>query len=163
MNDCWNFFRYAEISQSEEITALFNKNKMWFSHLDKNHFIRKIKKKECIYESGILITFKILSSSSKLGTFAVEPGNTILEQIIKNQEKSNSDLLRHTFIKFVNCAVGSVYLAVNKKNTRAINFYNNMKMEIVSETKLDYKESSYSCEFGYIFKGRKSYFKNFAN
>ena len=58
MNDCWNFFRYAEISQSEEITALFNKNKMWFSHLDKNHFIRKIKKKNVFMKAEFLLLLK---------------------------------------------------------------------------------------------------------
>ena len=97
------FFRYASKDEIEEIISLAKKNKVWFSHL-KSHFLDKIEKKECIYENGVLITFRIVNFKTKLGSYTVNIGNTILEQIIKNQEKSNSNLVKHVFLKFINCA-----------------------------------------------------------
>ena len=155
MNDCWNFFRYAEPSDIDEIISLVKKNHIWFSHLNTEHFIQKINNKECIYESGVLITFKIINIKTALGTFKVPAGNTILEQIIKNKKKSNSKLLYHVFTKFINCALGAVYLAVNNKNINAINFYKKMNMLKVSDTKLDYKTRNRTFVKGYIYKTNK--------
>ena len=62
----------------------------------------------------------------------------------------------HVFTKFINCAVGSVYLAVNHKNYKAIKFYNKMNMTRISNTKLDYlAQTNYSK--GYIYKATKEY------
>ena len=155
MNECWNFFRYATMSDLDEIIYIVNSNIQWFSHLHKDHFIKKIKNKECIYESGVMINFKILNINKKLGTFEVPAGNTIIEQIIKNKKKSNSNLLFHVFTKFINCASGSVYLAVNNKNHKAINFYNKMNMIKIADTKLDYKNNTFV--EGLIFKADKKY------
>ena len=152
MNECWNFFRYASKDEIEEIISLAKKNKVQFSHLKKSHFLDKIEKKECIYENGVLITFRIVNFKTKLGSYTVNIGNTILEQIIKNQEKSNSNLVKHVFLKFINCAPGAVYLAVNKRNLRAIKFYSNMNMKRISETILDYKDDDDTYVKGYIFK-----------
>ena len=30
MNDCWNFFRYAELSDIDEIISLVKDNDIWF-------------------------------------------------------------------------------------------------------------------------------------
>ena len=158
MDECWKFFRYAGLDELEEINDLIKQYNVWFSHLDKKHFIKKINNKECIYENGILITFKILKNEYKLGTFRVNAGNTILEQLVKNKKKSNTDLLRHVFIKFINCAKGSVYLAVNKTNDKAVNFYKKMNMEKIAKTKLDHNVNAGSFIEGYIFKSNKMYF-----
>ena len=155
MNECWNFFRYATMSDLEEILHMVNSNIQWFSHLHKEHFIKKIQRRECIYESGVMITFKILNSKKKLGTFEVPAGNTIIEQLIKNKKKSNSNLLFHVVTKFFNCASGSVYLAVNNKNHKAIKFYNKMNMIKIANTKLDNKNNE--CVKGLIFKTVKKY------
>ena len=150
-----NYFRFANKGDIEEITSLVRKHDKWFSHLSSEHFIKKIKRKECIYESGVLITFKTLKEKYKLGNYEVMPGNTILEQLIKNDEKSNSDLVKHVFIKFVNCVTGCVYLAVNCRNHRAIRFYDNMDLKKVEKTKLDYKDSNSIFVEGYIYKSEK--------
>ena len=100
-----------------------------------------------------MITYKIINKDTNLGTFKVPAGNTILEQIIKNKKKSNSDLLYHVFTKFINCSTGSVYLAVNNKNLNAINFYKKMNMLKIADTKLDYKNSIFIK--GYIYKTGK--------
>ena len=99
-----------------------------------------------------MIKFRIVNFKTKLGSYTVNIGNTILEQIIKNQEKSNSNLVKHVFLKFINCAPGAVYLAVNKRNLRAIKFYSNMNMKRISETILDYKDDDDTYVKGYIFK-----------
>ena len=155
MNECWNFFRYAEIADIDEIINLVKENDQWFSHLDTEHFVKKINNKECIYESGILITYRIISIDTKLGTFKVPAGNTILEQIIKNKKKCNSNLLCHVFTKFINCAAGSVYLAVKCKNINAVNFYKKMDMIKVSDTKLNYNRRDTLYVRGYIYKTNK--------
>ena len=51
MNDCWNFFKYANNSDLNKIIILFKKNK-WLSKYEKNYLKEKVDKKECIYESG---------------------------------------------------------------------------------------------------------------
>ena len=156
MNECWNFFKYAKLSDIDEIENLVYENSEWFSHLSKDHFIEKINNKECIYESGVLISFKIIKTKTLLGNFNVPAGNTILEQIIKNKKKSNSGMVFHVFTKFINCALGSVYLAVNHKNYKAIKLYNKMNMTRISNTKLDYlAQNNYSK--GYIYKATKEY------
>ena len=81
------FFKYAKLSDIDEIENLVYENSEWFSHLSKDHFIEKINNKECIYESGVLISFKIIKTKTLLGNFNVPAGNTILEQIIKNKKK----------------------------------------------------------------------------
>ena len=101
MNECWNFFKYAKLSDIDEIENLVYENSEWFSHLRKDHFIEKINNKECIYESGVLISFKIIKTKTLLGNFNVPAGNTILEQIIKIR-KSNSGMVFHVFTKFIN-------------------------------------------------------------
>ena len=105
MNECLNFFKYAKLSDIDEIKNLVYENSEWFSHLSKDHFIKKINNKECIYESGVLISFKIIKTKTLLGNFNVPAGNTILEQIIKNKKKSNSGMVFHVFTKFINCAL----------------------------------------------------------
>ncbi len=162
MNECWNFFKYASLNELDEIYDLVIKNRLWFSHLNKEHFKAKIISKECIYESGVLITFKVIKKSTRLGTYLVRAGNTICEQIIKNKDKSNSEFVIHVFTKFINCAPGSVYLAVNKKNIRAIAFYRDMKMNKVAITKLDYINNNNYLE-GYIYKSISRYLKEEIN
>ena len=155
MNECWNFFRYAKSTELNEIISLVREYNLWFSHLKKKHFINKIKNNECIYESGILITYKITTQDTMLGSFKVSAGNTILEQIIKNKKKSNSNYLNHVFTKFVNCALGSVYLAVNNENFRAINFYKKMNMLKIADTRLDYNSKNTQYIKGCIYKTEK--------
>ena len=156
MNQNLNFFRFAELKDIDEINALVRKNEKWFTHLDSNHFLSKINKKECIYENGVLITFKNVKHKCSLGTYEVMPGNVILEQLIKNTDKSNSNFVKHVFIKFLNCVLGSVYLAVNSKNIRAIKFYEKMKMDKVAKVILDYKDSNSLYVEGYVYKSKKA-------
>ena len=59
------------------------------------------------------------------------------------------------FTKFVNCAVGAVYLAVNNKNVNAINFYKKMDMVKIADTQLDYKIRNNTFVKGYIYKANK--------
>ena len=150
MNECWNFFRYACSEDVPEIMDIIRSNKKWFSHLTDKHFEEKINRKECIYESGILITFKFTTNINKIGDFVVPKGNTILEQIAKKKSFSKNSFAEHVFTKFLNCSTGELYLAVNVKNERAINFYKKMKMYIISNTKLDN-----SLKDGFIFKSKK--------
>tara|TARA_B100000945_G_C20183508_1_gene503462 strand:+ start:164 stop:379 length:216 start_codon:yes stop_codon:yes gene_type:complete len=59
MNDCWKFFRYAEISEADKIANLCKKNK-WLNKYDYYYIKNKIKKNECIYESGVVINFTLV-------------------------------------------------------------------------------------------------------
>ncbi len=150
MNECWNYFRYATLGDVDEIKAVIRSHNKWFSHINDEHFYKKIKKKECIFESGIVITFRVTIKNQYLGNYNVGPGNTILEQIAKNKSVKNKKFAEHIFIKFKNCSTGELYLAVNIKNEKAINFYERMGMIKITETKLDN-----SRETGFIFKSNK--------
>ena len=46
MNECWNFFKYAKLDDLESINQLIVKNSKWFSHLNTDHFRKKIIRKE---------------------------------------------------------------------------------------------------------------------
>ncbi len=128
MNECWNFFKYATLDDLESINFLIEKNHKWFSHLKKNHFYDKILKRECIYESGVVLTYRIINNKEKLGTYELKPNNTILEQIVRENLEINNSYAEHIFTKFVNCTIGNTYLSVNINNNRAIKFYKKMGM-----------------------------------
>ena len=155
MRECWNFFRYASLDNLQEVLSIINYNKIWFSHISTEHIKNKIENKECILESGILITFKYVNKKSYLGDFLVKEGNTILEQIARKDLSIKTSFAEHIFTKFINCAYGKVYLMVNVKNRRAIKFYKKMKMIKVCDTKLDKDK-----ERGFIFASPDRIVKN---
>ena len=131
MNECWNFFKYASAKDLESINQLIVKNSKWFSHLKKNHFRKKIMRKECIYENGVVLSFRITKKLERLGTFKILKNNTILEQIVRENLEINNSYTEHVFTKFINCAVGHTYLSVNVNNNRAISFYKKMQMIVL--------------------------------
>ena len=59
MNECWKFFRYAEINDTDKIINIFKENK-WLSKYKHAYIQRKIEKNECIYESGVIINFTLV-------------------------------------------------------------------------------------------------------
>ena len=152
MNECWNYFRYAVLDELDEINDIIRSHKKWFSHLKDNHFHKKIIKKECIFESGVLITFHFTEKGEQLGDYIVPSGSTILEQIAVNKKSNKNDYVQHVFTKFINCSLGELYLAVNKRNLRAIKFYEKMNLNKISNAKLDYSK-----ENGFIYKSNKKY------
>ena len=142
MNECWNFFKYAKLEDLESINQLVVKNSKWFSHLSIDHIRKKIIRKECIYENGVVLSFKITKEEERLGKFKILKNNTILEQIFRDNLEINNSYAEHVFTKFINCAVGNVYLSVNINNSRAISFYKKMRMIILEEyiSKIDNKK-----------------------
>ena len=141
MNDCWNFFRYANNNDLTKISMLFNKN-VWLSNSNKNYIKKKISNKECIYESGVVITFRILKEKYHFGTIEIHPNNTLVEKIVRENLSLKNTYAHHVFTKFLNCSIGDVFLNVDADNFRAIKFYNKMNMSIVSDftSKLDKKK-----------------------
>ena len=142
MNECWNFFKYAKLDDLESINQLVVKNSKWFSHLKIDHFRKKIIGKECIYENGVVLSFRITKEVDRLGKFKILKNNTILEQIVRENLEVNNSYAEHVFTKFINCAVGNAYLSVNINNSRAISFYKKMRMVILEEyiSKIDNKK-----------------------
>ena len=133
MNECWNFFKYAKIEELDIIDNIIQEYDYWFSHVGKEHIKKKILNKECIFENGIVLTYRIADKKEILGDYTVLKNNTIIEQIVNKDLSSDNSYAEHVFIKFINCAVGNTYLSVNKKNLRALNFYKKMNMEKISE------------------------------
>ena len=142
MNECWNFFKYAKLDDLESIHQLIAKNNKWFSHLKKDHFRKKIISKECIYENGVVLSFRTTKEEEKLGKFKIFKNNTIIEQIVRENLEINNSYAGHVFTKFINCAVGNTYLSVNINNNRAISFYKKMRMVILEDyiSKIDNKK-----------------------
>ena len=46
MNECWKFFRYAEISDTDKVINIFKDNK-WLSKYKHTYIQSKIEKNEC--------------------------------------------------------------------------------------------------------------------
>ena len=135
MNECWSFFRYASENELERINRIIEKNGKWFSHVKKEHIYKKIKNKQCIFENGIILTFRITEFQEKLGNILVSKNSTILEQLVKENINVKNSYTEHVFTKFINCSVGNTYLSVNHTNTRAINFY--YKMNMIKKSEFD--------------------------
>ena len=127
MNECWNFFKYANSNDLNKINNLFKKNK-WLSKYDQSYLKEKIVKKECIFESGVVITFKLVKEKIKIGNINIEPNNTLLEQIIRENLELRNTYAHHVLTKFLNCTIGNTYLSVDINNYRAIRFYDKINM-----------------------------------
>ena len=141
MNDCWNFFKYANNSDLNKIIILFKKNK-WLSKYEKNYLKEKVDKKECIYESGVVITFKLIKEKIKVGNINIESNNTLLDQIIRENLEQRNNYAHHVLTKFLNCTTGNTYLSVDIDNYRAIRFYEKVNMFKLDEyiSKVDKKK-----------------------
>ena len=141
MNDCWNFFKYANNSDLNKIIILFKKNK-WLSKYEKNYLKEKVDKKECIYESGVVITFKLVKEKIKVGNINIESNNTLLDQIIRENLEQRNNYAHHVLTKFLNCTSGNTYLSVDINNYRAIRFYEKVNMSKLDEyiSKVDKKK-----------------------
>ena len=142
MNECWNFFKYAKLDDLESINQLVAINSKWFSHLKIDHFRKKIIRKECIYENGVVLSFRITKEVENLGKFKILKNNTVLEQIVRENLETNNSYAEHVFTKFINCTIGNTYLSVNINNNRAISFYKKMRMIILEDyiSKIDNKK-----------------------
>ena len=141
MHDCWNFFKYANNNDLNKIINLFKKNK-WLSKYEQSYLKEKVDKKECIYESGVVITFKLIKEKIKVGNINIEPNNTFLEQIIRENLELKNSYAHHVLTKFLNCTSGNTYLSVDINNYRAIRFYEKLNMFRLDEyiSKVDKKK-----------------------
>ncbi len=132
MKECWKFFRYAEISDTEKIIDLCKNNK-WLDKYDSTYIQNKIKKNECIYESGVVINFTFVKSKIYLGNVCIMPNNTLLNQIIRENLNLKNTYAHHVLTKFLNCTLGNTYLSVDVNNIRAIKFYKKINMDEIDE------------------------------
>ena len=132
MNECWKFFRYAQVSDTDKIINTF-KNSKWLSKYELSYIQSKIKKNECIYESGVIINFTLVKKKIYLGNISVKPNNTLVDQIIRENLSIKNTYAYHVFTKFLNCTIGNTYLIVDINNYRAIKFYENVDMVKLDE------------------------------
>ena len=132
MNECWKFFRYAQISDAKKVTNIFKNNK-WLSKHKHAYIQSKIKKNECIYESSVVINFTLIKKKIHIGNISINPNNTLLDQIIRENLSLKNTYAHHVFTKFLNCTIGNTYLIVDVDNYRAINFYKKVKMVKIDE------------------------------
>ena len=152
MNDCWNFFKYASSNDLNRVIDLF-KNNIWLSKYSHAYIKEKIDKKECIYESGVVITFKLVKKIMKVGNINIQPNNTFLDQIVRENLDLKNTYAHHVLTKFLNCTSGNTYLTVDINNYRALKFYQKMKMHRLDEyiSKVDKKK-----KIIFIFKKENS-------
>ena len=81
MNECWKFFRYPEISDTDKIINIFKYDK-WLSKYKHTYIQNKIKKNECIYESGVIINFTLVRKKINIGNININPNNTLTSSLI---------------------------------------------------------------------------------
>ena len=132
MNECWKFFRYAHINDTDKIINIF-KNNIWLSKYKNEYIQNKIKKNECIFESGVVINFTLVKKKTNIGNIIIKPNNTLLDQIIRENLNLKNTYAYHVFTKFLNCSTGNTYLIVDINNYRAIKFYEKLKMVKLDE------------------------------
>ncbi len=136
MSKCWDYFKYANISDYNEIESIFKNNIRWFAHVDMQVLKNKILRKECIFEGGVIITFHHVVENEKIGNTNIPIGCTILEQILRSNLEKKSDYAKHLIKKFINCCREDVYFSVKKSNLRAANFYKKLQIDIIDHAYL---------------------------
>ena len=108
----------------------------------------KIKKNECIYESGVIINFTLIKKKINIGNISITSNNTLLDQIIRENLSLKNTYAHHVFTKFLHCAIGNTYLIVDINNYRAIKFYEKVKSRLSSNSNISFVFASARYTFG---------------
>ena len=138
--------KFAELDDYDEIVELFNSYKEFFPHVRKDSIKERIESNECLFDEGVVITFKVHKRGVQIGhKIKTKKTDCVIRQILsKNHNGSGTKILNEFFEYTSNSHFfsGVVYLTVRSDNDRARKFYEKNGMELVdttswSEGKLD--------------------------
>jgi len=120
----------ATMEHHKEIMAIFHKHKQWFPHVRNDYIERTIKARNCIYDSGVVITFLRYKRNGNMKQFKVPRGDVILHQIVNgDQFNGNGGKVLEKFLDF--CSPSSVWLNVRSDNEVARKFYEKHGMKLM--------------------------------
>jgi hypothetical protein len=122
---------YARPEDIKEVEAVFKQHKKLFPHIRHDYLVRRINDHQCIWDSGIVITYSIYKMKVVIGDVIIHSGSVMLHQIA-NREPGNGNASK-VFQKFVIeiCEDRDLFLAVRTENIPARKFYQKQKMTIV--------------------------------
>jgi len=120
----------ASIEQLDEIYQHFYDCRYWFPHIRKDYVQRNIEAGNVVYDSGVIIIYKVYKRKQRLGTVEAQKGDTILHQILNSRPGTSCKPIME---KFIQQSSGDVWLSVRADNDRACAFYKKCGMELVSD------------------------------
>jgi len=115
---------FANESQTKEVYSIFRQYPDIFPHTRFDYIERKIKSTNCIYDSGVVITFTKYKRTVKLGDCKAQKDDVIIHQIANSKlgNGSASTVLK----KFIDAMDTNIWLTVRANNNRACMFYGKM-------------------------------------
>ena len=130
--------RHASIKDLDGVYNLFRKNRKLFPHIRKSYLEERILQNECIYEDGVVITYKIYKVPTNIGyNTRTNKSDCILKQIVSTNRDGSASTLLNRFFDYVNglpnCS-GRVFLSVRNENKIAKRFYEKNGMELIDHT-----------------------------
>lgn len=124
--------RHATARDLKTIFRHFQSRKDVFPHIRQDRLKRRIESRQCIYESGVVITYQKYRKRTRVGDVQIPAGAIMLHQILNANQFNGAG--RKVFRKFVNEVVkpsdGDLYLSVRKENAVACSFYKRQGMSV---------------------------------
>ncbi len=124
--------KHATTEDFEKVKEIFYQYRDIFPHIRTDFIKREIAANRCIFENGVIITYKIYKRPQKIGTVLALKDHCLLQQIVKdkNNEKANAAKTLQCFFDYINTLV---WLSVRRDNIVAKSFYTKMGMSLVGE------------------------------
>ena len=130
--------RFAELDDYDEIVNLFSFYKDYFPHVRKDSIKERIENKECVFDDGVVITFKVHQKSVQIGNkIRTQKSDCVIRQILSKNHKGSGTRILNQFFDYVSSSSsfsGAIYLTVRSDNDGARKFYEKNGMEVVDST-----------------------------
>jgi len=127
--------RYATLDDLKDIYGHFQKFKDIFPHVRQDALKRRIEKKQCIYQDGVVITFQQYKKRTWVGNLLIPAGSIMLHQILNSGQFNGAGrrVFQQFFEEIVEPSQGDLYLSVRADNRTARDFYERNGMRVVGE------------------------------
>jgi hypothetical protein len=122
---------YATPDEAKAVYGHFAKFKELFPHVRSDYIGRMCETRQCIYDSGVVITFAQYKVRQTLGTIVIPARDFMLHQILNSGQFNGAG--GRVFEQFVEEIVRpyAVYLSVRSANDVARRFYEKHGMSVV--------------------------------
>ncbi len=121
-----------------EIFDLFKRNRKFFPNIRMGFILRSIQKKECIFKNGVVIIFKIIQSTTKIGKITtLKKSDCHINQILASKNNGSASKLLKQFFNYIELlpyTSGEIFLNVRIDNFRAKKFYERNGMKLIDST-----------------------------
>ena len=123
----------AKLSELNTIYGLFACHREVFPHVRQDYLRRRIEARQCVYEDGVVITFRQYRKRTRVGGLDIPSGAIMLHQIANTKQfnGAGSRVFDRFFDEIVVPSHGDLYLTVRTENTVACQFYERHGMKRV--------------------------------